>query len=1308
MRSFHIDLSHVQDTTGIHVKFGSHVFELQQHTDETIAVAQKNNHALAALPPGAHQRFTHFVEISEELLPTTSYQWLRVVSPHADPEIFLPNLHLMEVYIPESHRQAHYQKKLKETPTYRHPILAFYGLTTSENCQDNLKACLDTVYLVTAIGTATQLVAYHPDLASTQSYTKQIVSDHILPDPAKDPDQYNRMKLLTAAITDPSNQPWAPVVPCKDKNDNIMTSSIDVADGTKIYIKAGNPVYTQTLTDSTSAACKAPTAYAKRSASNDLSLQNQIWSVKHGTAASYSQQNQGVAKLTQTQSLTDTTSYNWIVNELTPHHGLFVDSGSIQVDDSGNFSIDASNTFLRSLFAYYQLFDDAGNPLSADPKVIELVTATDSIMGIPVSSGPTTLTFDAQGASTIKLLFGGFGTSDWDGTISTSGALMTGVFQYGIPLFLMVGGAAITNSKSFNKLAEDKPLVAATLQAAYSTVGGGVLSTSITNFEEMMAIFGDTIAGMLVSKGLEKLSEWVLEKLAASQFADACGPVGMAFKVASALLDGEEMIVTTGEILSSPATIRVNISRSIGVTLTLTPDPKHGEAGKKETAVWPALAQTYKVILEYQDGGTALVISGDMSPTTNNTPIPLTFDKVLAGSKSNFRITASLCSSTGWVCGIWQSAWMPAVPNNGSTLELGEQSITEILVPLTLDTQYQIKQKIVYENNDYVWQVTDTPPTKTITNLDCGTSGTLCQLNSLTINNSAYQIGYCWRASGQGLPLDGPNNPISSGQEYALQSLSVLTDPGSERKTSQIGFSNQPAIAYATSASVKQDENEINQNNFILDPRNGQLHLRQVTLDDGSNNFGLTNPHLQSWGTFPIQNLDAIVVHPSNAVLGVSYQYHKLMILNLPSAPVNDDQAPAALIISGYGVRQGLMNGPKAMAVAPDGRILILEADNQRIQAFDIKGNPVPCFVDTAPQVTVSTSDQGQSFAADLQAGTIPESLQVTLQNNYIPGIFLFPLDNSLTSSLISALNGGQFQTTNDPIITALSSNGVFLSYDPQNMNDHTVSSYITVNQPGQSWTITDPGQNLFYLITNQSNSLYVFHVISQYQVHAIESGQQWTLMDTYQAQTYRIQRHADQSGQFDVFAANSYFSLYNPNNETDIQYLDMAVESQGYIYVLSYVGNGSQTTDYRLDIYEPNGTFLLRVPDPSKTSTPQNVVAGRIALDIWRNLFTLNYETCPKPSGGPEPSISQWVPTPPLFSIPNAQTAQADFNSANVGNVKDDFLTWGNLKLNYESVSISTISSAGLWSVKDSASNANYQVVWAGDDLQVYSIPVA
>jgi hypothetical protein len=86
------------------------------------------------------------------------------------------------------------------------------------------------------------------------------------------------------------------------------------------------------------------------------------------------------------------------------------------------------------------------------------------------------------------------------------------------------------------------------------------------------------------------------------------------------------------------------------------------------------------------------------------------------------------------------------------------------------------------------------------------------------------------------------------------------------------------------------------------------------------------------------------------------------------------------------------------------------------------------------------------------------------------------------------------------------------------------------------------------------------------------------------------------------------------------LEYLDIAVDALGYLYVLSAANGGGAVDDYRLDIFTPQGSRLTRTT---------GVAAARIAVDTFRNLYTLNFAGV---ADAPrvEPSLSQWVPSTP------------------------------------------------------------------------------
>ena len=131
------------------------------------------------------------------------------------------------------------------------------------------------------------------------------------------------------------------------------------------------------------------------------------------------------------------------------------------------------------------------------------------------------------------------------------------------------------------------------------------------------------------------------------------------------------------------------------------------------------------------------------------------------------------------------------------------------------------------------------------------------------------------------------------------------------------------------------------------------------------------------------------------------------------------------------------------------------------------------------------------------------------------------------------------------------------------------------------------------------------------------EPGQLWTVHDPRACRSYKISRQPA-GGALDIVEFTSMMPLHDPPGLA-VTYLSMSTELKGYIYVLSYTGEGSSVLDYRLDIYQPDGLWLAR-------TTGLN--AARIVVDMWRNLYTLNYESFAGPGGRTEPSVSTWIPS--------------------------------------------------------------------------------
>jgi hypothetical protein len=355
------------------------------------------------------------------------------------------------------------------------------------------------------------------------------------------------------------------------------------------------------------------------------------------------------------------------------------------------------------------------------------------------------------------------------------------------------------------------------------------------------------------------------------------------------------------------------------------------------------------------------------------------------------------------------------------------------------------------------------------------------------------------------------------------------------------------------------------------------------------------------------------------------------------------------------------------------------------VQAFDLSANPVPSF-DGTKLFTVSASD----FAADLDRRVFSTALQAQFMSNRTNHLF------DLDAALVSELNQ---PNATEKLRDAFSLKGIDLDFDS---SDASLNTSITVVTPSEQWQVTCSATKREYLIiAAQDGSLGVYVILNNVVVEVRSPGKRWIIKDKNGSVSYDVKASTDQAGKLDVFEFLSYLRLHNPTPGESVVYLDLASEARGYVYILSYTGDGANTTDYFLDIYEPNGAFLCRTPDSRYSTNLQNVAAAKLAVDTWRNAFTLNYEAEPGPNGSTEPTIGHWMPMPPLFSL--ELVTQPSFENADVAAVRTIFGTQHKPITLGDGSTITTISTAGHWKVTDGASV--YDVIRSGDKLDIYKL---
>ena len=160
-----------------------------------------------------------------------------------------------------------------------------------------------------------------------------------------------------------------------------------------------------------------------------------------------------------------------------------------------------------------------------------------------------------------------------------------------------------------------------------------------------------------------------------------------------------------------------------------------------------------------------------------------------------------------------------------------------------------------------------------------------------------------------------------------------------------------------------------------------------------------------------------------------------------------------AEVHAGQGSRPGLLQGPAAAAVSPEGVILVLEGQNNRIQAFDLGVNAVQFF-----------TKQKSPYFLPLDATDDPDTIYLDLAVEYTGYLYVLssnqnPGSPSFNAYRLDIYHPGQSNTT--PISTTLNVNAAKLTVDFWR-NVYTLN-YEVLRLPGGAIpAVTEPSVSLW------------------------------------------------------------------------------------------------------------------------------------------------------------------------------------------------------------------------------------------------------
>lgn len=899
---WHFDLGHLRCDQEFVLHLQGREYPISPHTADSLKRAVEANPALRLIPAS---KITHFAE--QTAAPADAVALWRVTVAAEGEQ--LERLILTGIHIPRSVRADGIAKRRQQGRVTVPPVLA--GVPADDPSDDDL---LNITNFRDASDAAASLIFHHPEIMSLQPGP----ADNILSIVSS----ARGLNALAESILEQSQAHEAD--PVNNPNWVITQNGVDY----KTRQPTANMMYVWSPT--TVEFLGFPLRDTLMRTKDEMTLEGQCWTIQPGVTevpvsaspASMTSTGAGSASFADVEGFT--------LKQLTPQAGVtasFVPTTTA----GGTFSL--TNYYLRWLQISVDQYGPGGEAIGTT-KPLGLVAPVDTILAIPLPAQPTDFDLDLDpGASRVVISFGGLGKAPFTPKYDAIGITLTSIFNLVIPAAFIVMGVAVDKLGNWTKV--QKLVIgeiSSVIEAEAESIGTTIATGEGTDLEGVSSEIGSMLGSVLINMltASPTLAAFFTEAGVESGNQKIEVFVGWVAWAVGAAADLASIIETSVEVGESPATMSVDIVRTMDVQVSVEPDKMH-------PGHFPETATQYEITLTYDDGPN-YVYSGVMDLTTQPVPLVHTFNGLPAGG--SFTVLASFYSDNGWLAGKGVSPSITAVPSEGNTLVAPPFNIVENLVPLTAATTYHCKEKLGYVNNERVWLPTPTPPAATVSVLDQSNVGAnLWQLQSLGLNEPLSAVGYAYQASGQNVPLVDTPAPYT-GQMSTYQNVSDAADPQTGLKFCAAGYTAKALLAYPPPTAVNPAAD-----GFLLEPVGAEvevMQLRALSLGTGKPFLGSRSV---SFGSFT-GGQDDLVIHPSGYAVALSTSTCKLQFLKL-EAQMPDAEAPTAFIRAGQGTRAGLLSNPVALTSTLS-TILVLESGDKYpqgcIAAFDLRGNPVYYF----------------------------------------------------------------------------------------------------------------------------------------------------------------------------------------------------------------------------------------------------------------------------------------------------------------------------------------------------------------------------
>ena len=703
----------------------------------------------------------------------------------------------------------------------------------------------------------------------------------------------------------------------------------------------------------------------------------------------------------------DQVGRNFITKDLTSAYpGLTIKVISNKDDgDHTVVTVELTNHYNRYLAIYARFYDPDGNPVdypnyrstsdmvNAIHDGIAAVSGSGGFFAFPTADyyypvGVSSPGFMAFGqpltaptqtieihvpltASDVRIFSGGLGRAEVPGQeirnteidlITLYGTSMTYGFCMVVPPLFLAAQVATQLSPFLKEITSNKTFQAlvGTAVVAKNILPAATGSDGLTDWIK----FGEEMLKVIMTNKQVWLK--IVEYFTIGYIEDEIPFVGVAVGLLAAIDVEDNIIALDSEIDKSPQVYQTDVK------LTHDVEVQWDNSNALGARLWALTLDT--------DGGATIVQELDNNSVEGGVSRTV-FRNVPRGSGS-FKVTLGAYKGASFQEALARKQLVAQAEFSGKNRNTNEPlrvtskefEVVQVERPLNSTTTYRVEAFTVTSTKNLtppaqqlVWEPVS--PGQTYDPGVLGFDDRIVELGGMTINSITGDIGRAWTATNDsvfqcGTRGDGLGTELSlfGNSSTRWNSNQLVDDPNAMTRyfrTEDIISTpifdpifpekHYPACGFARSTQVAYDSFAGDTGrNYYLDPA-ADYAVRQIRLGviDGISKVGrfeFDSPTSNlAVGRFNFES-DALILHPSGALLSLSRDKHVIEILTPLTQPTSDDNVPRARLLSGRGSRPGRVNGPTRLAVTTEGMLVIAEQENARVSALDLAGNPAPIF----------------------------------------------------------------------------------------------------------------------------------------------------------------------------------------------------------------------------------------------------------------------------------------------------------------------------------------------------------------------------